>query len=231
MAVPVSVQSNPVHPTRDMVILTDPWTSAEVTDAARNSPRPLSARAIPGTEKHAKLLAAGATVYQQCPPLEVDAATPEISRWCDEHAVLPVRPLDDGVDLLETWTTWYEVIHRGWSPTAPRDQLLGSFAFVVPEIDASHSVGCWVDDELVAAAFVFSDDLPPEIVTEALLPDHPQAREAVGSCMAAVLRGAAGVVRFDGHVTDPHFAPLWASVPGVYVGDDDPMDLLEIVNS
>lgn len=224
---PVRVQPNPYHPTRDVAVLTEPWTPHEVREAARANPRPLSQKAVPGTERHARLVEAGARVYQQCPPLELDAATAQVSRWCRDHATLPVLSLR-GCDVAQLWSEWYEVIHRGWSPSAPVDQLCELFVDLAAEIDPDRSVRCVVDGTTVAVAFVFPGDDPPEILTEALLPDHPQAREAVGSCMAAALAAAGGVVRFDGHVGDPHFHPLWATVPGVYAGEGDPLDLLEI---
>lgn len=225
---PVTVRPNGVHPTRDRAVLTEPWTSQEVREAARANDRPLSQKAVPGTQKHAKLLAAGARIYQQCPPLEVDAATDEVRAWCAEHAALPVADLRS-VDVSSLWVEWYEVIHRGWSPTAPREQLLDLFCDLVDEIDLARSVVCEVDGTVVAAAFVFPDDQPCEVLTEAVLPEHPMARQAVASCMAAALSAAEGTVRFDGHVGDPHFAPLWQTVPGVYAGPDDPLDLLEVV--
>lgn len=224
---PVTVRPNPYHPTRDDAVLEEPWTSEEVVRAAQRARRPLTAKAVPGTSEHRRLLEAGATVYQRCPPLQLDAASPDVAHWCRTHAVLPVHTLE-GVDLLHLWLRWYEVVHRGWSPTAPREELLDLFADLATEIDPARSTGCTVEGDLVAVAFCFPGDDPPEILTEALLPDHPRAREAVASCMSIALGSVDQVVRFDGHVGDPHFGPLWASVPGVYPGPGDPLDLLEI---
>lgn len=224
---PVSVRTNPFHPTRDIAILQDPWTADEAREAAQGHDKPLTQKAVPGTSKHQRLLDAGATAYQQCPPLEVDASAPAVKQWCEQHRVLPVQPLE-GVDVLELWTRWYEVIHRGWSPAAPHDVLVELFADLAMEIDPSRSVACTVNGQMVAVAFCFPGDEPPEILTEALVPDHPNARAAVASCMAAALAPMDCIVRFDGHVSDPHFAPLWATVPGVYAGESDPLDLLEI---
>ncbi len=224
---PVDVRSNPYHPTRDILLLKEPWTPQEVLELAREHPRPLSQKAVPGTSKHQRLLAAGAEAYQQCPPLEFDASTRTVKQWCVDHRVLPVVSLK-GMDVAQVWTDWYEVVHRGWSPTAAHDELVELFTDLVDEIDPARSCACLVQGELVAVAFCFSGDTPPEILTEAVLPGHPNARDAVASCMATVLSGFDQVVRFDGHVSDPHFAPLWSSVPGVYAGQDDPLDLLEI---
>lgn len=224
---PVTVRSNPYHPTRDLAILTEPWTAHELRQAVAHRPRPLSQKAIPGTDKHRRLLAAGATVYQRCPPLQVDASTPQVRDWCRTHAILPVQDLHDE-DLDELWCTWYETIHRDWSPTSPHRTLLELFAPLVEEIDPLRSTMCHVDGVPVAVAFVFPTDDPPEILTEALLPHHARARDAVASCMAAALAHMDRTVRFDGHVTDPHFHPLWNTVPGVYAGANDPLDLVEI---
>ena len=59
-------------------------------------------------------------------------------------------------------------------------------------------------------------------------PPQHRLTEAHHRCMAHVISEANGVLRFDGHVEDPHFYPLWTTVPGVYAGTDDPLDLLEI---
>lgn len=224
---PVRISPNPYHPTRDELGLTEPWTADEVRQAAAGHPKPLAAKAVPGSEAHRKLTEAGATAYQACPPLEVDATAPAVREWCEEHALLPVEPLEVE-DLDELWSRWYEVIHRGWAPTAPQGELRALFAGLVAQIDPVRSVGCRVAGELVAVAFVFPGDDPEEILTEAMLPDHGRAREAVASCMAATVNEAGGTVRFDGHVHDPHFGPLWSTVPGVYAGENDPLDLLEI---
>lgn len=224
---PVTVRPNPFHPTRDIAVLQEPWTADEVRAAVRANDRPLTQKAVPGTSKHQRLLAAGATIYQQCPPLELDAAAEPVKQWCREHHTLPVHSLEDR-GLLELWVIWYEVIHQSWSPTPPRGDLADLCSDLVREIDPVRSLACSVDGEIVAVAFCFPGDKPPEILTEALLPSHPYARAAVASCMAAALAPMDCVVRFDGHVSDPHFAPLWGTVPGVYAGETDPLDLLQI---
>lgn len=67
-------------------------------------------------------------------------------------------------------------------------------------------MACRVQDEIIlGAAFVFSGDDPPEVVTEALLPAHPEARAAVASCLTQALICLDGLVQFDGHVGGPHF--------------------------
>ncbi len=224
---PVEVVPNPYHPTRDIVLLRDPWTADEVRDAAAANPRPLMQKAIPGTDKHARLMAAGGRIYQQCPPLHLDVDTPEVAAWVTDHALLPVVDAA-GVDLLELWTSWYEVIHRGWAPTAPHEALAGLFTELAAEIDPYSSSLCRIDGRVIAVAFVFPGDEPPCLLTEALEPEHRQAKDAVASCMARSLALVSGVVIFDGHVSDPHFAPLWATVPGVIAGSTDPLDLIEI---
>lgn len=224
---PVTVYVNAFHPDRDEVVLEEPWTVEELRAAARTNPRPLAYNAVPGTDHHRRLLEAGAVVYQQCPPLQLDAASPEVHDWCRAHALLPVEDLQ-GEDVSELWAAWYELTHRSWSPSASVERLRELFTDLVAEIDVTRGRLCRVDGQVVALAFVFPGDDPEEIVTEALLPEHPRARDAVASCMAATLRGATGTVRFDGHVGDPHFAPLWATVPGVYASEGDPVDLLEI---
>lgn len=210
----VEARHNPFHPTRDLLVLREPWTVSEVRAVAETNARPVASKAVPGSREHTRLLAAAARVYQRCPPLQLEAGTDAVGRWREAHATLAVHDLIDA-DVAELWASWYEVIHRGWAPTAPHARLRGLFADLVPQIDARGSVACSLNGEVVALAFVFPGDQPPEILTEALRPEHPAARAAVGSCMAEALRQAWGTVRFEGHATDPHFAPLWATVPGV----------------
>jgi hypothetical protein len=224
---PVDVRGNPYHPTRDIAILREPWTADELVEAAGRASKPLSQKATPGTSSHERLLEAGGRIYQQCPPLELDAGTTAVQQWCADHQLLPTETGEE-IDLLELFTTWYEVLHTSWSPTAPHDELRDLFRDVADEIDQRRTAICRVRGEIVAAAFVFSDDVPEGILTEALLPAHPLARDAVASCMARTLSDAAGIVRFDGHVSDPHFYPLLQSVPGVYAGANDPLDLIEV---
>lgn len=212
----------------DTAVLEEPWTADELRRFAASHPRPLSATAMPGSDAHRRLLEAGARIYQSCPPLRVDASTPEVREWARAHATLPTTNLESA-DVVELWTTWYEVIHRGWSPTAPHAELLALFDEVASEIAPNRSALCTIDGAAVAVAFVFPDDEPESILTEALIPEHPLARQAVASCMSVALAGATGVVGFDGHIGDPHFAPLWQTVPGVFAGDNDPLDLFEIL--
>lgn len=224
---PVAVRGNRYHPTRDVAILTEPWTVDELMDAARTTSRPVAHKAVPGTSEHERLMAAGGHIYQQCPPLGLDASTPAVLSWCEAHSLLPVES-GMGVDLLELWTTWYEVIHESWSPTAPHDRLLELFGPLVQGLDPERTSICRVDGAILAVAFFFPDDQPPEVLTEALVPEHPHARTAVASCMARVLAQAEGEVRFDGHVGDPHFFPLLQTLPGVYADASAPLDLIEI---
>lgn len=134
------------------------------------------------------------------------------------------------MDLATTWTILYEVVHASWSPTVDRASLLELFTpMLAEELDAEHTVLSLVDDELVAACFVFAGEDPVlEVVAEALLPGHPRARAAVGGGMARVLSMAQGrPVEFDGHLSDPHFFPVLQGLPDVQTGST-PLDLLEL---
>ena len=224
---PVDVRANPYHPTRDIAILSEPWTVEEFIEAVTRASKPLSQKATPGTATHDRLLAAGGHVYQQCPPLELDASTPAIAQWCADHELLPTET-GEAVDLLELFTTWYEVLHASWSPTAPHDELRDLFRDIAGEIDPRRTAICRVRGEIVAVAFAFPEDVPEAILTEAILPAHPRARDAVASCMARALSEVVGITRFDGHVSDPHFFPLLQTLPGVYAGAHDPLDLIEV---
>lgn len=122
-------------------------------------------------------------------------------------------------DLLEANAAIYEWIHACWSPVAP------GFAVVLRQgveddldLDAT-SVA--VDDagRIRAAALAYRDTVPPVVTAETVERDAPRGERLVEACIRATLDAFAerGIteVEFDGHVSDPHFLPVWARLrPG-----------------
>lgn len=95
--------------------------------------------------------------------------------------------------------------------------------------DGAHSIVALDGDRVVGTAIcdLYTDDWGDTRVccAEATDPSSPGARADVAAVMGAVMRhvaaladAAAGkpVLEFDGHVTDPHFAPLLRTIPGAF---------------
>lgn len=60
------------------------------------------------------------------------------------------------------------------------------------------------------------------------LPPHEVLVELFADLVAEIDPHRSIGCTLDGHVSDPHFAPLWSTDPGVHAGEDGPLDLLEI---
>lgn len=227
-----------VHPTRDSAWLRVPRAgSSGLLDALRDvGGRPLSIKARPGTREHTAVVSAGGTRYQHCPAELVPTGTESLRAWCKDNQAVPAESAAAWTveDLTIAWTRLYEVVHASWSPTAERSTLLAEFEpMIADELDAERTVLSHIDEELVAACFVFGtpSDLEVEAITEALVPQHPDARAAVAACMARALSEADGrSLMFDGHISDPHFHPLLETLPDVRATAQTPLDLLEVAS-
>ena len=233
---------NRVHPQRDSawLHLTPAASPLTLLDALRVlGGVPLALKARPGSVEHQAVLDAGGQPYQHCPPELVPTGTEALRTWCTARESAGVQagvslisaatwPLGD---MVAAWTSLYEVVHASWSPTADRATLLEVFApMMQDELDAQRTVLALVNGDLVAACFVFTQEGASalEAITEAVLPQHPRARDGVGAVMARVLSQAAGTpVEFDGHRSDPHFFALLQDLPEVQSGST-PLDLLEL---
>ena len=70
-----------------------------------------------------------------------------------------------------------------------------------------------------ALAAVYRDEDPPVVCAETTAPDVRDGERLVEGCLCFALDALAaqGVdeVRFDGHVTDPHFLPNWVKLARV----------------
>ncbi|GAA4908882.1 acetyltransferase (GNAT) family protein [Stackebrandtia albiflava] len=194
--------------------------TALVRELSAHADRPFSAKVRPDSTGHHFARALGAVEYQRCPPSVVDTTAAGMTRWIAAHLRDDVVTGDafTADRLLDLWTDYYVLIHAGWSPTAPRARLRELFtAMITDELTPARSRFALRAGGVVAACFVFESGADEsEAIAECLTPDAADARALLAGCIAAALAGSP-VTRlvFDGHVTDPHFHPLLAGMPGV----------------
>lgn len=239
---------NTAHPVRDLVEL-------EIAEAHRRrghgtallhelgkySDNPLSSKAEPGSERDAFLRAQGAVTYLEVPLLRVDLTDERTARWCavarsaQDGAARAVPwaelPREQLVEALVDRYTWQ---HASWSPTALREVLrpvVGEEFF--EESVLEHSWAVVRDGRITALADLYSDPVGPrrEGGLEAVDAAAPHARADVALCLAAMLEDlralGAESLDLDNHPTDPHTAPLLATLRRAEM---DPVHLVEIPN-
>ncbi|MFJ6043115.1 GNAT family N-acetyltransferase [Brachybacterium paraconglomeratum] len=240
---------NPAHPLRDLVEI-------EIAEGHRRcghgtalmhelgsySDNPLSDKVVPGSERDLFLRSLGAVTYLEVPLLRLELAAERTARWCAEARegrdgavrVIPWTglPRDQLIDALVDRYTWQ---HASWSPTAPRETIrpvVGEefYEGAVHE----HSWAVLRDGRITALADLYDEPVGPvrEGSLEAVDAASPHARGDVALCLAAWLEDlrAAGVATLDldNHPTDPHTAPLLATLRREAV---DPVHLVEIPNA
>ena len=246
---------NLVHPERDLAELEiDPahrrrgHGTALLRELGRYSDKSLSSKAQPGSERDGFLRAQGAVTYLEVPLLRVDVAADRAARWCaavrEAHGggARAVRwtdlPQEQLVDALTDRYTWQ---HASWSPTAPRDVLRPVVGEEYYEGSAhAHSWAVVRDGRITALADLYSEEreagepfgLHREGCLEAVDAAAAHARADVALCLAAMLEDlralGVGSLDLDNHPTDPHAAPLLATLRRTEV---DPVHLVEIPNS
>lgn len=186
--------------------------------------RPLLAKAVPGTDRHARLVGAGGTAYQVCPPSEVDGTRADNAAWAQQDAADGTQLTDlAGLgrdEVLDLWIRLYTWVHDGWATVEDEGAAREVFGPMLAQaLDPGLSVLARRDGTATAVAFAVREpDGPVCVVAEAVDPDAPSAREDVAAVMRAVVRStaAAGVpMFFDGHVADPHYPQVLATVPHV----------------
>lgn len=240
---------NTVHPTRDLVeIEIDPrhrrqgFGTALIRELGRYSSNPLSTKVTPGSERDLFVRSLGATTYLPVPLLRIDVAAQRTGRWCsavraagDGDAVSVHRwdelPREQLVDALTDLYLWQ---HASWSPTSSREVIrpeVGEEFY--EETVQEHSVAVLRSGRITALAELYDDPIGHhrEGALEAVDAAALHARNDVALCLAAMLEQlrALGVVTadFDNHPTDPHAAPLLATLDRQ---EADPVHLVEIPN-
>lgn len=184
--------------------------------AVRPQPLPLAGKVRPGSAAHAFVAAAGGSAYQHCPGVQADAQDPALRRWCAAAPAGQLGPLAGA--LAEAWVEQYLWVHEDWSPVSSTAALRDLADGPVGEIDPELSTGAWVDGRLAATVWAFSDGADGlVVVAETQRRDEPGGTRLLTAALARSLTRAAAAgrrtVEFDGHDTDPHLAPLLATLP------------------
>ncbi|MFC0673329.1 GNAT family N-acetyltransferase [Brachybacterium hainanense] len=146
-----------------------------------------------------------------------------------------VRPWTavDREQLIEAMTDRYAWQHASWSPTAPREVLRQEVG--ADFVARTHENGSFVVERgsrITAIADLYEAPVPgtrAEAAVEAVDPAAPWARADTALVLGALLEHLreqrVAEVDLDNHPTDPHAAPLLATLPRIETGT---MDLLEI---
>lgn len=177
----------------------------------RHDDLPFKTRGYVDQERLAFADALGARTIQVVPPALIDVSRRIALRPHD--AVVPARGLP-WVKLLEANASIYEWIHASWSPVGP------GFAGVLNQgleddldLDAT-SVAIDHSGRIRATAMAYRDVVRPIVTAETVERNDQDGERLVEGCVRATLdkfaqRGVTEVA-FDGHVSDPHFLPVWA---------------------
>ncbi|WP_281965713.1 hypothetical protein [Serinicoccus marinus] len=185
---------------------------------------PLVAKAVPGTARHDQLVAAGARAYQSCPPSEVDGGRPDNTAWAaapypDGVQVGDVTELGQG-QVLDLFLQLYTWVHEEWGPLTDELAAREHFGPMLEEALARElSVVTLRKGTATALAYALRDgDGPLCVVAEAVDPTRSTALEDVAIVMREVVRrtaAAGAAMYFDGHVSDPHYPRVLATIPTV----------------
>ncbi|MBN9178012.1 MAG: GNAT family N-acetyltransferase [Microbacterium sp.] len=106
----------------------------------------------------------------------------------------------------------YAWTHAAWSPVGPgfADALN---ADLIDELDVEASSVAIVRDRIVANCLVYRDSSRPVVTAETAAASTPDGERLVEGCVRRSLDVLAGrgitEAEFDGHVSDPHFLPVW----------------------
>lgn len=201
--------------------------------SVRPEPRPLSAK-VRERDPAARALAAavGAQPYQRAPCPQLDPSSADIRLWCTRYAadVTSLEALDPSGSAT-AFVEVYRWIHEGWAPVGPEHALAAMSDLVTADADRALSRGLWRDGRLVAVAFAFPEEPGRvECVLETVRRDEAEGVAAVAAVLAGVLTAAhaAGLreVELDGHDTDPHLAPVVATLPP---HKDNPLLVVEVI--
>ena len=234
-----SVAVNPVHPGRYNAAVEIAASrrraglgAALLTQLRRLRPEPL---ALSGKVREADsaasgfVRAAGGRTYQRClcPTVRLDAVAP----WCAGRTVprVTVAPFSAADALIDAFADLYRWLHAPWSPVGGVDALREVARQVCVGADSALSRVAYLGGLPVALALAFRDGDRVEVVAETVAADTPDGADVLAAAIAATLAAAraAGVLEaeFDGHVDDPHLAPLIATMP---LARTDPLLLVEL---
>jgi len=153
--------------------------------------------------------ALGARTIQVVPPADVSSSARTALR--PHPAVRSARDVP-WEDVLDANAAVYAWTHAAWSPVA-RNFATALSEGLDDDVDREASSAAVVDGEIVALALVYGDSTPPILTAETTTRHTADGERLVEACVRRSLDvlGDRGVdlVTFDGHVSDPHFLPVW----------------------
>ncbi len=132
--------------------------------------------------------------------------------------------------MATVFTQQYIWVHQDWSPVGSGSALLEVAAEEMAAVDPEISTVGWSGDRCAAVVWVFRvDDVALEVVAETVRRNESGGIAGLRAAVARTLgvAASAGISRleFDGHLTDPHLAPILRQLP---VSETNPLDLVEI---
>lgn len=167
------------------------------------------ARGYVDDDRMAFVRALGARTVQIVPPAEIDtSARLELRSHPAVKGAAGVAwdQLEDANAAVYAWT------HAAWSPVAA-DFAPALNEDLADELDTEATSVAVVGGQVVANCMVYRDSDRPIVTAETVSPHTPDGERLVEGCVRRALDvlAARGVTRveFDGHVSDPHFLPVW----------------------
>ncbi|HST47134.1 GNAT family N-acetyltransferase [Jatrophihabitans sp.] len=239
-----TVVRNPVHAGRyaGAVEVATGWRRRGVATALvralrelRPEPLPLAGK-IHESDAAARLFgqAMGARPYQRCLCPRLDLAAPGLTAWCrdasastDPSTSMGELDRDQIAALFEEQYRW---VHERWSPVTSRPWLARISSATVADADLAASSCGWRNGRVAAAVFAFPEpDGSVSLVAETQRRDESGGAVLLSAALARSLTVLADrgyrTVELDGHVDDPHLAPVVAGLP---VATTDELLLVEV---
>jgi GNAT superfamily N-acetyltransferase len=209
----------------------------EAARELRPRPLPYGTKMWPDDPAASALLAAvGGRPFQTCPCPRLDPRDPSIVDWC------AARPVPAGVEFgtadalsederIACWVGMYEWVHEPWAP-ADVAALREFTPKALAAADLPRSVVASRAGRVSAIVWAFPEPTTIGLGTETIDPDEPDGAAILAAALARSLRtladsdlDLADPVVLDGHDSDPHLAPVVATLPG---GPWRPLWLVEL---
>lgn len=150
-----------------------------------------------------------ARTIQVVPPADIAVASRTALR---HHPAVRSAADVEWAQIAEANAAVYAWTHAAWSPVGPQfaEALNEDLA---DELDRDATSVAVVAGRVVANCMVYLDESPPVVTAETTAADTPDGERLVEGRVRRSLdvlaaRGETDVV-FDGHVSDPHFLPVW----------------------
>ncbi len=189
--------------------------TADYLMTRRGSDLPVTASGYQSSDLLRLLNSVGTKTIQEVPPsvVQTQSSRSLVSHHCAVSArEASFEALRDATTLFYLWT------HESWAPVGKAEEALVCRSLGLPdEVDLDlSSVVIDESGQVLALALVFPDEEEPVLIAETTRRDTPNGQGLVAACLKRSLEllAEAGIeeVQFDGHVSDPHFYPVWMSL-------------------